>query len=115
MAERQFVFNTNVSITENFATNFFDVSEIQILAKSSLSITSTEKCAEVLKEMADAYNEIDDYCNNNINEQNIYTFVSKMQEAMINLKLKNLQEMSFAVRDVTCLNTVFLNVGFIIG
>ena len=112
MATKQFIFNTNVGITENYATNFFDVSNVQLTAKTDLNITSIEKCAEVLNEMATVYNEIQNYCDRNIDEKNIYTFASGLEDYLVRIGIKNITLITFTVSDLTNINSDFLTRNF---
>lgn len=118
MAEKQFIFNTNVGITENYATNFFDIASIEIKAKTDLSITNQELCASVLKEMADIYNAIEIYSQENIDEKDIFTFSNNLENALKRLSPRYIQTMSFMVSEIVILPEtpkVFLNAGFIFG
>lgn len=108
MAGKQFIYNTNVGITENYATNFFDISAIEIIAKTDLSITTKELCAEVLSEMADIYNEIQTFSENNIDEKNIFTFTSKLEETLNGVSHKYIEKISFNITDINVASNTLL-------
>jgi len=112
MAIKQFIFNTNVGITENYATNFFDISNVQITANTDLDITNTEKCSEVLEEMANIYNEIQSFCERDMDEKNIYTFSSNLEEHLKLLGIKNILSITFTVSDLKIPTLDFLNRSF---
>jgi hypothetical protein len=100
MAERQFIFNTNVAISENYATNFFNISALEITSRTDLSITTQEECAAVLTEMANIYKEIDTYLQRNIDEKNIYTLSLGLEDALKNLRPRYSDTISFIVTDI---------------
>lgn len=100
MAGKTFFFNTNVSISENYATNFFDVSAIQLISNTDFDTTDKDTCVNVLNEQIGIYDEIQTFCTNNIDEQDIYTFTSKLQEAVTNLRPTYINKMSFTVANL---------------
>lgn len=100
MPSRDFIYNTNVAISSNYATNFFDISGIQMTAKTDLSITTQEECAAVLTEMSNIYKEIDTSLQRNIDEKNIFTLSSSLEEAIKNLRPRYVFSFSFIATDL---------------
>ena len=100
MATKQFLYNTNVGISENYSTNFFDISSIQITAATDLDITKQELCAEVLAEMASIYIEIDTFSQNNIDQENMFTFSQKLVTTLQGLRPRYLKTMSFFISNL---------------
>ncbi len=112
MAEKQFFYNALVSITENYATNFFDISEITMETQSGFTTASKEQALEMITEQEKIYNEIQLFCDKNIDEKDIFRFTQNLEELLNAVQPKYLTKIFFKISNIDNINYVYLDRSF---
>ncbi len=107
MAEIQFSFNTNVKINSSIKTNFFSVSVQELVYTGSISSLNQEICSSIINEKITIYNNLINYCNENLEQSDILAFNSNLERSLSGISPKYIQKISYTISDIVSSNVSF--------
>lgn len=82
MAEIKFIYFTNVGISENFTTNFFDISVHQLTGEEELTSNKKDAAIECINEKELFYQIIQEFARENMDEKNIHSFLQNLEQML---------------------------------
>ena len=82
MKEINFIYFTNVGISENFTTNFFDISVHQLTGEEELTSNKKEAAIQCINEKEVFYQTIQEFAIENMDEKNINLFLQNLEQAL---------------------------------